>query len=184
MEMALVAPILFMILLGTVDVGRYVADATLIEGALRAGMRAAQNDIPAADVGTAIRDNASTFLTNNNTTWGDAEALSGSNDCDVTATPAHACGDPEGCSTSPLSSFWTPASGPAPTACFAVGYCTLTTGPPATCNDPSSGNWTNWPNGTGMVVVRVVVKFDSWAPGLGNGSTFYVVREGVAEVLQ
>ena len=197
-EFALIAPLLFLLLLGASDLaqGFYLSIET--NGAARAGMRQGiQSD--SNDIGDAVRDEPNTAIPCTAAVWGQAFAPCGTAtgtagayaNCSV---GTQACGDPQGCD--PLhSTFWkTPGPGTAtlPTACFTVQTCTKSgTATNYTCSYNAAWNSGNWntrpPAGSGGapvnngVVVKVVYKYTPTTPLIaafvaGTGGSFYLTQ--------
>jgi hypothetical protein len=183
LEFALLVPILLMLAIGTYDLGRGIADTTVVAGQVRAGLRTVQNN-PVSDVGSAVRAEGASTIPNTKDTWG-LVGFGNLDDCDPTQ-PTHTCGDPLGCASS--SSFWTTPGnngGPLPTGCFAVTKCTINNSTvPPTC--PYTTPWGTRPaaNTTGVaVVLRVVLKYTPVTPLIPfilPGAKFYLQRDGVA----
>ena len=176
-ELALTLPLLCVLGMGTLDVGRFIADSAMVEGASRTAMRVAQTGI-STDVGAAAREEPGTTLADDATTWG-AAAPGGTMSCGAGSA---SCGDPQGCDRT--SSFWTAAT--APKACFAVAACTLDTSvSPPVCTGTVS--WNTRP-GVGSapsvaVLVRVVMRFTPATPlisGFTPGGWFDVRRDLLA----
>jgi hypothetical protein len=150
-EMAIVGPLLVLLAIGGMDLGRVNADSTTLASEARAGLRAGVVSV-AADMGNVIRLEADPNIPNTAATWG-AAAPGGVEDCSIAAT---SCGDPGGCAIG--SAFWTTAG--TPIRCFSVNYCT-SSGSPKTCGALST--WaTHLPAGHGagvVLVVKVVARY-------------------------
>jgi Flp pilus assembly protein TadG len=141
-EMAIVAPVLVMLMLGAADLGRAFYLDIEVTGASRAGVRTAIVS-PGTDIGLAVRNEPSSSIPNDTTSWGDT-GPGGNNDCDPNA-PSHLCGDPSGCPPSVFSA--------SRIACFAVRTCALSNG---SC---TFGNWNTRPVSDPNAAVQVVVVY-------------------------
>jgi hypothetical protein len=196
-EFALIAPLLFLLLLGASDLaeGFYLSIET--NGAARAGMRdAVQSDT--VDVGDAVRSEPNTAIPCTPAVWGEVYAPCGNStgtagvyaDCLGTT---QSCGDRQGCD--PVhSTFWTtpgPGTATLPTACFAVQSCikTSTVGSFGCSYLPAwnSGAWQTRPTGCSSscpyngIVVKVVYKYTPSTPLIaafvaGTGGSFYLTQ--------
>ena len=196
LEFALIAPLLFLLLLGASDLAQAFYLSIETNGAARAGMRdGVQGD--SIDLGEAVRTEPNTAIPCTAAVWGQAFAPCGANsgtagsyaDC---KSAAPTCGDRQGCD--PVhSTFWTtpgPGVTSLPIACFAVQTCTQTstTSGSFSCNyDPAwnSGKWNSRPTGCGCtfngVVVKVVYKYTPNTPLIaafvaGTGGSFYLTQ--------
>lgn len=172
-EMAIVAPVLVMIMLGAADLGRAFYFDIEVTGASRAGVRTAL-DGPSTDIGIAVRSEPNSAIQDNTATWGDTGA-GGTNDCDPNA-PSHRCGDPSGCPPSVFTGTRV--------ACFAVRICTLNNG---AC---TYGNWGTRPQSdpNGAVQVKVVYKMTPVTPAISaltnsTGGFFYLGADTTAKEL-
>ena len=196
-EFALIAPLLFLLLLGASDLAQSFYLSIETNGAARAGMRdAVQSD--SVDLGEAVRSEPNTAIPCTAAVWGQVFAPCGTgtgavgvnSDC---AGATQACGDPQGCD--PVhSTFWTtpgPGASVNPTACFAVQSCTRTaTAGAYNCNyNPAwnSGAWGTRPAGCTTsctyngIVVKVVYKYTPNTPLIasfvaGTGGSFYLTQ--------
>lgn len=196
LEFALIAPLLFLLLLGASDFaqGFYLSIET--NGAARAGMRQAiQAD--SNDIGDAVRSEPNTAIPCTAAVWGQAFAPCGAgtgtagNLANCTSG-SQSCGDPKGCD--PLnSSFWTtpgPGAASNPIACFAVQKCTKAPGDFTCTYNPAwnSGTWNTRPTGCSGgtctyngIVVKVVYKYTPTTPLIasfvaGTGGSFYLTQ--------
>jgi hypothetical protein len=199
-EFALIAPLLFLLLLGASDLaqGFYLSIET--NGAARAGMRdGVQSDT--VDLGDAVRSEPNTAIPCTVAVWGQefAPCLSGGGtgtpgayaDC---AGATQSCGDPQGCDAV-HSTFWTtpgPGTTALPSACFAVQSCTKTgTAGAFSCTyNPAwnSGKWQTRPTACSAgtctyngVVIKVVYKYTPSTPLIaafvaGTGGSFYLTQ--------
>lgn len=173
-EMAIVAPVLVMLMLGTADLGRAFYLDIEVTGASRSGMRAAIVS-QGTDVGVAVRSEPSSTVANDQVAWGDT-GPGGQNDCNP-SQPSHGCGDPQGCPPSVFSGNRI--------ACFAIRTCVLNNG---TCT--FSANWATRPlSGPNAAVdVRVVYKMTPVTPFVAamssaTGGYFYLVGDTVGQEL-
>jgi len=152
--MALIAPIIFLVMLGSADLGRAFYLNVEVSGASRAGAR---NGIfsQGTDIGDAVRNEPNSAIPNTVAAWG----LTGPGQADGCGPTSVACGDPAGC---PPTAF---AAGQR--ACFAVRYCT-TINPDGTC-----GTWSVWnlrpPAFSDYLLdVKVVYQFGLVTPIIAN----------------
>jgi Flp pilus assembly protein TadG len=171
-ELALILPVLALLMLGAVDLGRAFYLSIEISGAARSGMR--QGVINGnTDIGNSTRSEPNSAIANNIASWGDA-GPGGVNDCDPNQA-THKCGDPLGC---PPDVF---TSTPGRQVCFAVRTCSLTNGS-ITC---PVGGWQTRPaqgsdggGATQVLDVRVVYKFAPATPIITaftrDGKAFYL----------
>ncbi|MBV8195172.1 MAG: pilus assembly protein [Candidatus Dormibacteraeota bacterium] len=116
-EFALSLPLIVMLSIGATDLGRAFFYRLPIASAASSGVEFGTLSLT-NDIGQAVRS-ASGAMPNNAATWGTLVNA----DCTNATQTNQTCGDPGGCTAS--SSFWTPGSGPAPVACFAVRACTV-----------------------------------------------------------
>jgi hypothetical protein len=150
-EFALIAPVLIMFVLLTVDVGRAYWESIDAAGAARAGVRMGIIS-DTSDIGSAIRDEPNTGIPNTAAAWGSE----GPGTAWGTWTTANGvCGDPSGC---PKVSF----TG-SQIACFAIRTCNLSSGDLGTCSSYSAWGVRPISGGHGLQVV-VVVKFAAVTP--------------------
>jgi Flp pilus assembly protein TadG len=178
-EFALMVPFLLLFVMGTYDLGSWVAQTSSLRAQARAGVREAARGAN-VDVGDAIRKEGATAIPNTAAAWGTEAYLGTQATC---SSYNSACGDAQGCTSS--SSFWTTYGSGAtqyPIACFAVTHCTLTppTNPLTTSSSATCplGSWqTRPPGGTAgdMVVIVVTHKFSPVTPLLASvtGTTVY-----------
>jgi Flp pilus assembly protein TadG len=171
-EMAIVAPVLVLLMLGAADLGRAFYLDIEVTGASRAGVRAAIV-AQASDIGLAARSEPNSAIPNDVASWADT-GPGGTNDCDPNA-PSHRCGDPSGCPASVFSGTRV--------ACFAVRTCTLNNG---TC---TYGAWGSRPTSdpNGAVQVRVVYKMTPVTPAIaaltGGTGFFFLTADTTAQEL-
>lgn len=175
-ELSLVLPVIALLSVGGFDIGRFVADTSIVAGADRAGMRAAQTNTT-IDIGAAIRGEPGVSVSNTTAEWG----LTGPGAGDGCGGGSAACGDPGGCVSA--SPFWSSGS---PNACFAIGTCTLDgTRTPAACASPAVWGARAAPNSGSSValIVRVVMRFVPATPlvaGFTSNGAFYAERDAIA----
>jgi hypothetical protein len=162
------------ILFMAIDFSRLASFSTAAQGAARAGLLYAPAQGKANAAGTTIDTRilaAASEIPNNSTTWGTA-FLGGAADCGS----GHTCGDATGSACAPASTFWTAVS-PHPTACYAVGYCTVATaGATTTCTSYTWGSLPAATSGKGVVVV-VAYKVSPIAPfsaSFATAGAFYI----------
>lgn len=196
-EFAMIAPLLFLLLLGASDLAQSFYLSIETNGAARAGMRdAIQTD--SNDLGEAVRSEPNTAIPCTAAVWGQAFAPCGAatgtagSEADCTGA-TQSCGDPQGCD--PVhSTFWTtpgPGTSTLPSACFAVQACTKT-GTAGAFNCAyngawNSGTWNTRPTGCSStctyngVVIKVVYKYTPNTPLIasfvaGTGGSFYLTQ--------
>jgi len=172
-EMAIVAPVLVLLMLGAADLGRAFYLDIEVTGASRAGVRTAIV-AQVTDIGVAVRSEPNNAIANDVPSWGDT-GPGGTNDCDPNA-PSHLCGDPSGCPPSVFSGTRI--------ACFAVRTCALNNG---SC---TYGNWGTRPvsDPNAAVQVRVVYKMTPVTPAISaltgsSGGFFYLTADTIAQEL-
>lgn len=192
-EFALCAPVIFLVLLGTVDLARGFYLSNQITGAARAGVRMGIIT-DTTDIGDSIRAEPNSAVPNTDAVWGNVGPPACSTcaaqpyaNCSGPTTP---CGDPKGC-TDPTT--WAPGQ----QACFAIRSCTLAnvSGSRFQCAASGMGAWQSrptacspscaagqqGPKGDGLVVV-VVYKFQPSTvriASFASGGTFYLRSEVV-----
>lgn len=173
-EMAIVVPVLVMIMLGTADLGRAFYLNLEVTGASRSGARAAIVS-QGTDIGLAVRNEPSSTIPNDTTSWGDT-GPGGGNDCNPTAS-GHQCGDPAGCAPSSFAA-------PGRIACFAIRSCTLNNG------NCTFGSWGSrpQPGPNTAVQVRVVYKMTPVTPlvtamASATGGFFYLTDDTTGQEL-
>jgi hypothetical protein len=198
LEFALIAPLLFLLLLGASDLAQAFYLSIETNGAARAGMRdGVQSD--SVDLGSAIRSEPNTAIPCTAAVWGQVYGPCGS-DTGTSGSEAdcigavQSCGDPQGCD--PVhSAFWTtpgPGTTALPIACFTVQTCTKsgTTGDFSCSYNGAwnSGTWNKRPTGCAGstctyngVVVKVVYKYTPSTPLIaafvaGTGGSFYLTQ--------
>jgi Flp pilus assembly protein TadG len=172
-EMAIVAPVLVLLMLGAADLGRAFYLDIEVTGASRAGVRSAIV-AQVTDVGTAVRSEPNSAIPNDAPSWGDT-GPGATNDCDPNA-PSHRCGDPSGCPPSVFSGTRV--------ACFAVRTCALNNG---SC---TYGTWGSRPASApnAAIQVRAVYKMTPVTPAISalTGSTggfFYLIADTIGQEL-
>jgi Flp pilus assembly protein TadG len=172
-ELALAVPILVVLALGTVDLGRaFYANLPV------AGMASVGAEVGAGsnvnDIGATIRQE-SNVVPNTSVAWG-ADLFTGGTNAQCSTTPnlttyAQSCGDPYGCQTSGTHNAFTSASR---VACYAVGMCTAeSSAHNGVCTQPAGITWQARPpagatastgNANGALVVKVVYVFTPLTP--------------------
>lgn len=174
-ELAIVMPLLLLIGLGSVDLGRVLSDSTVATGQVGAGLRSGARS-SSADIGSVVRSAAAPEIANSAANWGAAAAGGSDDGCASGAT----CGDPQGCASG--STFWSAGSGSPPKACFAVGTCTAA-GTPAQCTPVA---WNSRPAGgsADILILRVVLHVTTWTPAVAQiaGGALTVVHDGYTAV--
>lgn len=166
-ELALVAPVLIALSLGIFDLGRFVAQQSVVTGMAYAGLQTA-NASASSDVAAAIRSE-SEGRTVSPTAWGNGNA-SGTAACQTGET----CGDSNSNNPCAAGSAWWSVAGT--TACYSMGTCTLSG---STCTVSNWGlAYASRPiAGTSdVLVIKVVLKFTPITPFVSSvaGSVFYV----------
>ena len=155
-EFALMVPILILIMMGTIDLGRVYYLNIAVVGASRAGVRVGVTS-DTADIGDFLRSEPNTAITNTAATWG-ATGPGGVRAQCVNAPASQACGDPNGCVQSSFTS--------GQLACFAIRTCILSPGPDVgTC--AGYGPWGSRPEpggGANGLQVVVVYRFTGVTP--------------------
>jgi Flp pilus assembly protein TadG len=170
-ELALVVPMLVLLALGTVDLGRAFYLNLPVAGMASVGAQvgAASN---VGDIGTSIRLE-SNAVPNTSAAWGSDLFTGGANaGCTVVpnvTTQAQSCGDPYGCPTSGTHNAFASA---ARVACYAVGMCTVessshngqcTSAITWQARPPASATVTS-PYTNGALLVKVVYVFTPTTP--------------------
>ena len=187
--MALTLPVLILLTMGTVDLGRAFYDNLPIAGMASAGAQAgAISNV--GDIGLAIRQQ-SNIVANNATAWGNV--YSGVNSA-CTTTPgsgqSQLCGDPNGCPTSGVNNAFSASSR---VACFAVGMCTIdTTNHNGQCTSavswqhrpPAAASSGGSPYTNAALVVKVVYAFVPTTPLIAgffksSGSILYITQTSI-----
>ena len=175
-EFTLITPVLLLLVLLMVDVGRAYFEAIDAAGASRAGTRMGIVS-DTSDIGDAIRDEPNSGIANTNAVWGAEGPTQAQGIC---TNAAATCGDPSGCLPSSFSG--------GQIACFAIRWCNLSGGGDfGTCS--SYGPWGQRPEagqGHGLQT-KVVVKFPPVTPALsiflGPGNSLYLAQTTVGEEL-
>ena len=188
--MGLAIPMLIVLVMGTVDLGRaFYANlpvAGMASNGAQQGAIASTNDI-----GLAVRQE-SNIVANTAAAWGNV--FTGSVNAACTTTPnastnAQLCGDPYGCLTSGVNNAFSASSR---VACFAVGMCTMDavnhngqcTSTPTWQSRPPASAATTSPYTNAALVVKVVYAFTPATPLVGGffkatGSILYLTQTSV-----
>jgi len=156
-EFVIIAPVLVLFVLLTVDVGRAYFQAIDGAGAARAGVRMGIIS-DTSDIGGALRDEPNSGIPNTVAAWG---TVGPGQPRGVCVDPSLTCGDPSGCVASSFSGTQI--------ACFAIRTCTLASG--ADLGDcVGYGGWGFRPEvGTGHgLQIKVVIKFTAVTPALAQ----------------
>jgi Flp pilus assembly protein TadG len=172
-EFALIAPVLILFVLLTVDVGRAYWESIDAAGASRAGVRMGIIS-DTSDIGSAVRDEPNTGIPNTAAAWGSEGPGTAWGTC---TTAAGVCGDPNGC---PKTAFTGNQI-----ACFAIRTCTLTSGDLGSCTSYSAWGVRPVSGGHGLQVV-VVVKFSAVTPVAAqiiNGGVLYLTQTSMGNEL-
>ena len=170
-ELAMVAPVLVLLAMGTVDMGRAFYVNLPVAGMASVGAQVgAGGNI--TDIGLAIRTE-SNAVANTSTAWG-SDLYTGGTNAACTAVPnlttdAQSCGDPYGCQTSGTHNAFTSASR---VGCYAVGMCTVEssnhngqcTGAVTWQSRPPAAATITSPYTNGALVIKVVVVFSPITP--------------------
>ncbi len=151
-EVALIAPILLLLMLGAADLGRAFYFSIEISGASRAGMRTGILNL-ATDIGVAVRSESNNAIPNDIATWGSTGPGGVNADC---ASATQKCGDPSGCVAASFA--------PGQLACFAIRWCTMSGG---TCTAPY-GPWASRPGTNQGLQVHVVYVLQALTPLISN----------------
>ena len=168
-EMALILPLLFLLVLGAADFGRALDLQIEVTGASRAGMRTGIAG-GSNDIGSAVRAEPNSAISNDDVTWGDEGPHTGGgfNSCSSTSA---SCGDPNGCVAGSFK--------PGQLVCFAIRSC-----PHAGNSYPASGcsAWNTRPNSSSNAALDVLViyRYQALTPviaGFGAGGKFYLLGE-------
>ena len=190
-ELALAVPVLVVLALGTVDLGRaFYANLPV------AGMASVGSQVGAGsnvnDIGATIRQE-SNAVANTSAAWG-SDLYTGGTNASCSATPnlstqAQSCGDPYGCQTSGANNAFTSS---ARVACFAVGMCTVeSTNHTGQCTSavtwqarPPAGATVTSPYTNGALVVKVVYVFTPFKPLVkgffsATGNLLYLTQTSV-----
>jgi hypothetical protein len=177
-EFVIIAPVLVLFVLLTVDVGRAYFEAIDAAGAARAGARMGILS-DTSDIGGALRDEPNTGIPNTNAAWG---SVGPSQPRGICVDPAATCGDPSGCVAASFTGNQI--------ACFAIRTCNLSSGGDlGTC--VGYGGWGFRPEvGTGHgLQIKVVIKFTAVTPALAqiagavSQGVIYLVQTSTAEEL-
>ena len=173
-ELALIAPVLLLLMLGSTDLARAFYLNIEISGASRAGARAAATD-PNVDIGNFVRSEPNTAIKNDTATWGDTGTGGGNATCTGTT---QTCGDPTGCAAAAFTN--------GRLACFAIRSCQLSSGgDTGTCT--SYGPWQSRPtSGSSKALqIKVVYRLSPFTPfitGFGPGD-FYLQANSIGPLL-
>ncbi len=158
-EFAITVPVLTLLVLGTVDLGRGFYIAVETNAAARQGVRDGIIS-DSSDIGDAVRSEPNSAIPNTLAVWGDTY-LNQANGC--TPGVSGSCGDPNGCPPSVFTG--------SRLACFAVRTCTMTGGATADLGKCTShGPWGQRPGtNTGHALeVLVVYRLPPVTPLLGQ----------------
>lgn len=177
MEFALIAPILVLFVLLTVDLARAFYVTIDAAGAARAGTRMGIIS-DTADIGSATRDEPNSGIPNTTAAWGNVGPGTTQGTC---TSAGGTCGDPNGC----VASSFTGSQ----YACFAVRACTLSGGgDKGTCT--SYGAWGQRPpdgSASHGLQTIVVIKFTPVTPALqlliGSGNLLYLKQTATGDEL-
>ncbi len=153
-EFALIVPVLVLLMLGAVDLGRAFYLTIEIAGSSRAGMRNGLLDT-ATDIGAAARAEPNSAIPNDATTWGLTGPGALNSDC---TSATQRCGDPNGCAP---NSF---AAGQI--ACFAIRPCTVNVS--GICVPAATWGGRPLQGADQGLQVRVVYKFVPVTPLISN----------------
>ena len=156
-EFSVALPVLTLLALGGIDLGRGFYLGVETNGATRTGVRAAiQGDT--FDIGDYVRSEPNTAIPNTTTAWGATGP--GASNANCTSAPAsQSCGDPQGC----VASSFTGSQ----VACFAIRTCTLSGSSGDTGTFNCSGAWGSRPvpGATAHAIqVRVVYRLAAVTP--------------------
>jgi Flp pilus assembly protein TadG len=151
-EFAFTVPVLLLLVLGTVDLGRGFYLAIEIDSAARQGMRSAIVS-DTTDIGDAVRSEPNSAIPNSAATWGSTFAGAAYG---CTPNTSANCGDTGGCDPSVFTG--------GRLACFAIRTCTLTgtNGSPDLGTCSSYGSWGTRPvpvNGVGPHGIQILVVY-------------------------
>lgn len=193
-ELALSIPVLILIVLGTVDLGRAFYVNLPVTGMASVGAQVGATS-STADVGLAVRQE-SNIVPDTAVAWGnvyyDSSTKGANSTCNTTpatGTQAQPCGDPHGCQTSGSTDAFSSASR---IACFAVGMCTLDANHDGQCTSavtwqarpPAGATSGGAPSTNAALVVKVVYAFTPSTPLIANffratGSILYLSQTAV-----
>jgi hypothetical protein len=177
-EFVIIAPVLVLFVLLTVDVGRAYFEAIDAAGAARAGARMGIIS-DTSDIGGALRDEPNSGIPNTVAAWGNTGPGQPRGVC---LNPANTCGDPSGCVAASFTGNQI--------ACFAIRTCNLSSGGDlGVCT--GYGGWGFRPEvGTGHgLQIKVVVKFTAVTPalaqiaGAASQGVIYLVQTSTGEEL-
>jgi hypothetical protein len=172
-EFALIAPVLIVFVLLTVDVSRAFWESIDAAGAARAGARMGVIS-DTSDIGSALRDEPNSGIPDTVAAWGSVGPGTAQGTC---TTAAQVCGDPNGCASTSFSG--------AQFACFAVRTCVLSGGDLGSCS--SYGPWGFRPVAGGHgLQIRVVIKFPPVTPALSlliPSGNLYLTQTNLGEEL-
>ena len=175
--MALFAPLLFLLVLGTADFGRALDLKIEMTGASRAGMRTGIAG-GSNDIGAAVRSEPNAAIKNDAATWGAMApngATPGTADC---SSGAASCGDTNGCAP---ASFATGTS-----ACFAIRSCPRVLGNTFATATPPCSAWGVRPASQSgdALEVKVVFRFAPFTKPIaayaGSGGYFFLAGDTFA----
>ena len=174
-EFAILAPVLTLFVLITVDLGRAFWESIDGAGAARAGVRMGIIS-DTADIGSAIRDEPNSGIPNSVAAWGNVGPGTAWGTC---ATAAGTCGDPNGCVASSFvgNSF----------ACFAIRTCALTSGGDlGTCAAYSPWGTRPGVGGAHGLQVLIVIRFQAVTPALAQfvpGGILFLKQTAIGDEL-
>jgi TadE-like protein len=171
-EFVLIAPVLIVFVLLTVDVGRAYWESVDAAGAARAGARMGIIS-DTSDIGSAVRDEPNTGIPNTLAAWGSEGPGTAWGTCGASGV----CGDPNGCAKTSFTG--------SQIACFAIRTCILTSGDLGSCSSYSPWGVRPVSGGHGLQVV-VVIKFAAVTPVAGqiiNGGLLFLTQSSVADEL-
>lgn len=174
-EFAILAPVLTLFVLLTVDLGRAFWQSIDAAGAARAGVRMAIIS-DTSDIGSAVRDEPNSGIPNTVAAWGSVGPGTINGTC---TSSVGTCGDPLGCDiTSFVGSQY---------ACFAVRTCTLSgfNGDLGACIGYSAWGARPVSGGKGVQVL-IVIKFQAVTPALAQlvpGGTLFLRQTAFGDEL-
>ena len=177
-EMALFAPLLFLLVLGSADFGRALDLKIEMTGASRAGMRTGVAG-GSNDIGAAVRSEPNAAIKNDTVTWGTMApngATPGTRDCSGGAV---SCGDTSGCVPGSFTGTTT--------ACFAIRSCPRLSASNtfATASPPCSAWGVRPASQSGDALeVKVVYRFAPFTKPIaaytGSGGYFFLAGDTLA----
>ena len=175
-EFALSVPVLLLLVMLTLDLGRAFWQDIDGAGASRAGARMGIIS-DTSDIGDAVRNEPNSGIPNTVAAWGSVGPGQSAGTCTASGST---CGDSGGCAASSFVG--------AQYACFAIRTCTLSSGGDlGSC--VSFGSWGFRPETGGGhgLQVKVVIKFSPVTPALGRllggSGVIYLTQVSTAEEL-